>query len=104
MEPASYLLGLGNLILAMYFFNTTKTEFSFEAARNSIKAGRRNKLYKKRSFKEEEFQKILKEIEEAENDLQNPEWFTLNEVSNEINGVKLPDPVRFSEEHSYFRN
>jgi len=104
MEPASYLLGLSNLILAMYFFNTTKTEFSFEAICNTIKVGRRNQLYKKRSFEEEEFQKILKEIEEAENDLQNPEWFILNEVSNEINGVKLPDPVRFLQEHSYFRH
>lgn len=102
MEPVSYILGLSNLILAFYFFNTTKTEFSFKAVRDTIKLSRRNRLYKKRSFEEEEFQKILKQIEEAENDLHNPEWFILNEVSNEIYGVKLPDPVRFSQEHMHF--
>lgn len=104
MEPASYLLALGNLLIALYFFIVTRTEFSFEAVRDTIKLYKRYQLIKKQRFDEAEYQKILKLIEEAETDLHNPEWFILNEVSNEMNGVKLPDPLKFSQDHRHFES
>jgi len=102
MEPASYICGLLNLLFALYFFNAINAEFSFGSLRDAIKTLKKNKLYKKQKFDEMEYNRILRMINEAESDLHNPEWFILNEVSKEMSGVKLPDPIKFSQERDHF--
>jgi len=102
MEPATYICGLLNLLLAILFFNGTNAEFTFQSMRDALVNIRKKQLYKKQSFDEETYNRILKMIDEAEADLLNPEWFILNEVSNEMSGVKLPDPLKFSQEHTHF--
>jgi len=104
MEPVTYLLGMFNVALVLYFFNATSAEYSLGSMKNAIKLIKSNRSRKRLKFNELEYQRIQQKIREVEIDLQNPEWLILNEVSKEMNRVELPDPVKFSEERTYFKD
>lgn len=103
MEPVTYLLSMFNVAMVLYFFNTTNAEYSLGSMKNAIKLMRSNILRKRREFNELEYQRLQQKILEVETDLLNPEWAILNEVAKEMHGAELPDPVKFSEEHTYFK-
>jgi len=98
MEPITYLVNLYGFVIAVYFFNSTSCDFTFEATKETLKAIKRRKLCRKQKFDEEEYDKIKREIYLAEQDLYNPEWFALNEVAQEEAGTMLPNPAKFSEQ------
>jgi len=93
MEPITYLVNLYTFVIAVYFFNSTSTDFTFDAMKDTLKAIKRRKLFLKKKFDEEEYDRLKREIYLAEQDLYNPEWFALNEVTQEATGTVMPNPT-----------
>jgi len=97
MEPITYLVNLYSFIIAVYFFNSTNCDFTFEAMKETLMAIKRKKLFRQLKFDEEEYDRLKRECYLAEQDLYNPGWFVLNEVAQEEAGTKLSDPEKVAE-------
>jgi len=93
MEPITYLVNLYTFVIAVYFFNSTSCDFTFDAMKDTLKAIKRRKLFLKKKFDEEEYDRLKREIYLAEQDLYNPEWFALNEVAQEAAGTTMQNPT-----------
>jgi len=93
MEPITYLVNLYTFVIAVYFFNSTSCDFTFDAMKDTLKAIKRRKLFLSKKFDEEEYDRLKREIYLAEQDLYNPEWFALNEVAQEAAGTTMQNPT-----------
>jgi len=99
MEPITYLVNLYTFVIAVYFFNSTSCDFTFDAMKDTLKAIKRRKLFLSKKFDEEEYDRLKREIYLAEQDLYNPEWFALNEVAQEAAGTTMQNPLKAADKN-----
>ena len=69
MEPVTYLLTYSTSIFALVYFGLTRNEYSYGSFRDRIVHKKKLKFYARNNFDLNYYQKLLKQIEQLNNDL-----------------------------------
>ncbi|GAM19551.1 hypothetical protein SAMD00019534_027260 [Acytostelium subglobosum LB1] len=90
VEPITYFVSFGTVLLGYTYFSITKTEYTFEALRNHLFKGKQAKLFKRQSFPIEEYNRLHALLAKRQQELAQ-----LTEISSySLNTIDYPFDVQ----------
>ncbi|KAM9957923.1 hypothetical protein ACTFIW_012899 [Dictyostelium discoideum] len=76
IEPVSYFLTFGSVLIGYTYFTMTKTEFTYEALNHRLFSKRQDKLFKRNNFPKEDYENLVHAIDKKEKELKELELAT----------------------------
>ncbi|KAK5580281.1 hypothetical protein RB653_000297 [Dictyostelium firmibasis] len=76
IEPVSYFLTFGSVLIGYTYFTMTKTEFTYEALNHRLFSKRQDKLFRRNNFPKEDYGNLVETIDKKEKELRELELAT----------------------------